>query len=161
MALEATASVEHLSYSPSVFELSSTNEALHASLVLLILISCFRGSDGSRNSDEVQIPGYPISMELSLAELKSRFSKLFSFFDMASISQSVFAALLVLPVALAGTVKTCTNPQLSCQNTTAVSDLCCFNAPGGQLLQTQFWDTNPSTGTSLDIIFCSLFFLCY
>jgi hypothetical protein len=73
MALEATASAEHLSYSPSVFELSSTNEALHASLVLLILISCFRGSDGSRNSEEVQIPGYPISMELSFAELKSRF----------------------------------------------------------------------------------------
>ncbi|OCL06839.1 ribonuclease T2, partial [Glonium stellatum] len=49
---------------------------------------------------------------------------------------------------LGGTPATCSNPQLSCQNTTAVSDLCCFNAPGGQLLQTQFWDTNPSTGPS-------------
>jgi ribonuclease T2 len=27
-----------------------------------------------------------------------------------------------------------------------VENLCCFNAPGGQLLQTQFWDTNPPTG---------------
>ncbi|KAH8599738.1 ribonuclease T2-like protein [Bisporella sp. PMI_857] len=36
----------------------------------------------------------------------------------------------------------------ACQNNTAVSDLCCFNAPGGQMLQTQFWDTNPSTGIS-------------
>ena len=40
----------------------------------------------------------------------------------------------------------CPNAQLSCHNTTAVSDLCCFNAPGGQLLQTQFWDTNPVAG---------------
>ncbi|KAH6717095.1 ribonuclease Trv [Leptodontidium sp. MPI-SDFR-AT-0119] len=45
-----------------------------------------------------------------------------------------------------GTPKVCLNPQLSCQNTTAVEDLCCFNAPGGQLLLTQFWDTAPSTG---------------
>ncbi|KAJ7170164.1 ribonuclease [Mycena filopes] len=36
----------------------------------------------------------------------------------------------------------------SCTNTSAVSDLCCFQAPGGQLLQTQFWDTSPSTGPS-------------
>ncbi|KAJ6502673.1 ribonuclease [Mycena vulgaris] len=36
----------------------------------------------------------------------------------------------------------------SCTNTSAVSDLCCFQAPGGQLLQTQFWDTSPATGPS-------------
>ncbi|KAJ6622915.1 ribonuclease [Mycena sp. CBHHK59/15] len=36
----------------------------------------------------------------------------------------------------------------SCGNTSAVSNLCCFEAPGGLLLQTQFWDTNPSTGPS-------------
>ncbi|KAK5132857.1 hypothetical protein LTR08_008573 [Meristemomyces frigidus] len=41
---------------------------------------------------------------------------------------------------------TCTNSQLSCHNTSAVEDLCCFNSPGGALLQTQFWDTNPVTG---------------
>ena len=35
---------------------------------------------------------------------------------------------------------------LSCHNTTAVANTCCFNAPGGDLLQTQFWDTNPATG---------------
>lgn len=35
---------------------------------------------------------------------------------------------------------------LSCHNSTAVADLCCFNAPGGQLLQTQFWDTDPAEG---------------
>ena len=46
----------------------------------------------------------------------------------------------------AGTPPSCPNPQLSCQNTTVVQDTCCFNAPGGQLLQTQFWDTNPPTG---------------
>lgn len=44
--------------------------------------------------------------------------------------------------------QTCPSPQLSCHNTTVVTNLCCFNAPGGQLLQTQFWDTNPPTGPS-------------
>ncbi|KAG0648795.1 Ribonuclease T2 [Hyphodiscus hymeniophilus] len=61
---------------------------------------------------------------------------------------SLLLVSLLAPVALAGSPKTCSNPQLSCQNTTSVSDLCCFNAPGGQILQTQFWDTNPSTGPS-------------
>ncbi|KAF5368614.1 hypothetical protein D9758_002208 [Tetrapyrgos nigripes] len=36
--------------------------------------------------------------------------------------------------------------QTSCHNTSAVSNLCCFEAPGGLLLQTQFWDSEPSTG---------------
>ncbi|KAF8608201.1 ribonuclease T2 [Ceratobasidium sp. AG-I] len=36
----------------------------------------------------------------------------------------------------------------SCQNTTAQANLCCFEAPGGQLLHTQFWDFNPSVGPS-------------
>ncbi|BCR86122.1 T2 family ribonuclease [Aspergillus chevalieri] len=37
---------------------------------------------------------------------------------------------------------------LSCHNTTTIpsSDACCFNAPGGTLLQTQFWDYDPATG---------------
>lgn len=46
----------------------------------------------------------------------------------------------------AGSPPSCPNPQLSCHNTTVVQNTCCFNAPGGQLLQTQFWDTNPPTG---------------
>ena len=49
---------------------------------------------------------------------------------------------------LGGTPAFCPNPQVSCQNTTAVSDTCCFNAPGGLFLLTQFWDTNPVTGPS-------------
>ncbi len=35
---------------------------------------------------------------------------------------------------------------LSCHNTTIAPDSCCFIYPGGQLLQTQFWDTNPTVG---------------
>ncbi|RDA84371.1 hypothetical protein CP532_2575 [Ophiocordyceps camponoti-leonardi (nom. inval.)] len=34
---------------------------------------------------------------------------------------------------------------LSCHNSSAVEDTCCF-IPAGQLLQTQFWDVNPATG---------------
>ncbi|TCD64320.1 ribonuclease T2-like [Steccherinum ochraceum] len=41
-----------------------------------------------------------------------------------------------------------TSGQASCHNTSHVSDLCCFESPGGLLLQTQFWDTNPTTGPS-------------
>lgn len=40
----------------------------------------------------------------------------------------------------------CNDTQLSCHNTTVATNLCCINAPGGQLLQTQFWDSNPSNG---------------
>ncbi|KAJ8611623.1 hypothetical protein MRB53_037847 [Persea americana] len=48
-----------------------------------------------------------------------------------------------------GNSKQCpANTPYSCQNTTAVQDLCCFNAPGGALLQTQFWDANPASGPS-------------
>lgn len=42
----------------------------------------------------------------------------------------------------------CPNAQLSCHNTTVQTNLCCFNAPGGSLLQTQFWDYSPATGPS-------------
>ncbi|KAH6664956.1 ribonuclease T2-like protein [Halenospora varia] len=35
---------------------------------------------------------------------------------------------------------------LSCHNSTVAPDSCCFIYPGGQLLQTQFWDTNPTVG---------------
>jgi len=37
---------------------------------------------------------------------------------------------------------------VSCRNTTVQHNLCCFEAPGGLIVQTQFWDTNPSTGPS-------------
>ncbi|KAF8760135.1 Ribonuclease T2 family [Rhizoctonia solani] len=35
---------------------------------------------------------------------------------------------------------------ISCRNTTVQEDLCCFNAPGGQFLLTQFWDFSPAVG---------------
>jgi ribonuclease T2 len=46
------------------------------------------------------------------------------------------------------TFSSCPSPELSCHNTTAQANLCCFNSPGGSLLQTQFWDTSPPTGPS-------------
>lgn len=55
-------------------------------------------------------------------------------------------AQFVLAQGAVNPFESCSNPQLSCHNTTVVADLCCFNAPGGQLLQTQFWDTAPATG---------------
>lgn len=35
---------------------------------------------------------------------------------------------------------------VSCSNPGADVDTCCFESPGGVLLQTQFWDYNPATG---------------
>lgn len=54
--------------------------------------------------------------------------------------------LLARAVPSNGASATCNSPQLSCHNTSAVQNLCCFNAPGGSLLQTQFWDTDPAVG---------------
>ncbi|KAI9819358.1 MAG: ribonuclease T2-like [Phylliscum demangeonii] len=54
------------------------------------------------------------------------------------------------PGARAGTPPSCPNAPLSCHGTGsgagAAAASCCFLSPGGQLLQTQFWDTNPPTG---------------
>lgn len=53
---------------------------------------------------------------------------------------------LFLSGALAATSKSCTaDLPLSCHNTTTVKDTCCF-IPAGQILQTQFWDTDPVAG---------------
>ena len=81
---------------------------------------------------------------LSTARMPSLYSSL------QSLSKMAFAQVALSPVTtvLGGSPPVCTNPQTSCQNTTAVQDTCCFNAPGGQLLQTQFWDSNPPTGPS-------------
>ncbi|KAI3332971.1 ribonuclease t2 [Ustulina deusta] len=57
-------------------------------------------------------------------------------------------AALAVGSALAASVTCPADLPFSCSNTTAVEDLCCFNAPGGAILQTQFWDTAPSTGPS-------------
>jgi len=37
---------------------------------------------------------------------------------------------------------------ISCSANPPPSDRCCYESPGGLLLQTQFWDTHPSTGPS-------------
>lgn len=46
------------------------------------------------------------------------------------------------------TSATCPNAQLSCSSGATTTNYCCFNYPGGLLLQTQFWDTYPPTGPS-------------
>lgn len=55
-------------------------------------------------------------------------------------------AFLYTPIVFAGHSEYCLDFPLSCSNTTIVPNTCCFNAPGGELLQTQFWDTDPATG---------------
>ena len=52
----------------------------------------------------------------------------------------------MLPSVMAGSPTVCDNPQLSCQSSLSTTSSCCLNSPGGQLLLTQFWDTNPPTG---------------
>ncbi|KAK6538512.1 ribonuclease T2-like [Orbilia ellipsospora] len=60
---------------------------------------------------------------------------------------SLYGRSLVSYATAAGpTCSSSDSKQLSCHNTTKVTNTCCFNSPGGQLLQTQFWDSNPATG---------------
>ncbi|KAI1768514.1 ribonuclease M [Hypoxylon sp. FL1150] len=63
------------------------------------------------------------------------------------LSTGPFAVLYLARSALGGAPKSCSSTTaLSCHNTTTVADTCCFNYPGGSLLQTQFWDTDPAVG---------------
>ncbi|KAL2002725.1 hypothetical protein VTN02DRAFT_6108 [Thermoascus thermophilus] len=48
--------------------------------------------------------------------------------------------------SLADGFSACPKPQLSCETRFSGQDTCCFNYPGGQILQTQLWDTDPATG---------------
>ncbi|KAJ5948334.1 Ribonuclease T2 [Penicillium verhagenii] len=62
-----------------------------------------------------------------------------------------FSRLITLTTITAGALaqlKTCSNNgTLSCQSSSK-APTCCYNYPGGALLQTQFWDTDPTTGPS-------------
>ncbi|QSZ35810.1 hypothetical protein DSL72_006932 [Monilinia vaccinii-corymbosi] len=66
----------------------------------------------------------------------------------SSLSKVLLPFVLLAPVAhaagLTATPLACPNAALSCSGSS--SNTCCFNTPGGQLVQTQFWDSNPSTG---------------
>ncbi|KAK7217691.1 hypothetical protein V2G26_005694 [Clonostachys chloroleuca] len=63
---------------------------------------------------------------------------------MLSRNLLVQAAALAVGAAAGGSVSCPADVPVSCQAT--YTDTCCFNSPGGQILLTQFWDTNPSTG---------------
>ncbi|KAH6887131.1 ribonuclease T2-like protein [Thelonectria olida] len=64
---------------------------------------------------------------------------------MAGARLLVPLALLSSDVLAASSASCSSDLPLSCHNTTSVSDTCCF-IPAGQILQTQFWDTDPVAG---------------
>lgn len=41
---------------------------------------------------------------------------------------------------------TCSLSEVSCRTKYHGQDTCCFAYPGGQILQTQFWDADPAVG---------------
>jgi len=45
-----------------------------------------------------------------------------------------------------GASSSCPTPEISCKTKYHGQDTCCFNYPGGQMLQTQFWDVDPPVG---------------
>ncbi|KAJ5561438.1 hypothetical protein N7535_004095 [Penicillium sp. DV-2018c] len=45
-----------------------------------------------------------------------------------------------------GSSSSCPGSEISCQAQYHGQDTCCFNYPGGQMLQTQFWDVDPALG---------------
>ncbi|KAI1145856.1 ribonuclease T2-like protein [Nemania diffusa] len=66
---------------------------------------------------------------------------------------AVSIALAALPIASAASLTkraTCSTSVQSCSTAASSSSVssCCVNKPGGQFLQTQFWDTDPVTGPS-------------
>lgn len=64
-------------------------------------------------------------------------------FARASIGALALAASLT---GVSASLKTCSNNNtLSCHSSSKAGT-CCYNYPGGALLQTQFWDTDPVTG---------------
>ncbi|KAJ7772904.1 ribonuclease T2 [Mycena maculata] len=68
---------------------------------------------------------------------------------MAPKLNSAFSQSAQSPVSTSDIASGCPATTIaSCRNSSAVNNLCCFESPGGLLLQTQFWDTNPATGPS-------------
>ncbi|PAV22062.1 ribonuclease T2 [Pyrrhoderma noxium] len=65
----------------------------------------------------------------------------------ACLAQSPFTSPVEAPRLFSRASGCSVSGQASCHNTT-VQNTCCFESPGGLLLQTQFWDTDPSTGPS-------------
>ncbi|CEO59498.1 hypothetical protein PMG11_04173 [Penicillium brasilianum] len=63
-----------------------------------------------------------------------------------SRSSMLALAATTLAIGASAQLEVCTNDSVfSCQSSSTEAT-CCFNYPGGALLQTQFWDTSPSTG---------------
>jgi ribonuclease T2 len=63
-----------------------------------------------------------------------------------STMSRLYLLLLALAAGASATVKSCSITTLSCSNTTAIADTCCFNYSGGQILQTQVWPAPPFAG---------------
>lgn len=72
---------------------------------------------------------------LSLSSIMSSFMPSLRTLSKAALTYSQYALLCSSNTVSGGSPDTCSNPQTSCRNTTAVANTCCFNAPGGQLLQ--------------------------
>ena len=71
----------------------------------------------------------------SLSSIMSSFIPSVKALSKAALTYSQIALLSSSTTVSGGSPDACSNPQTSCQNTSAVLDTCCFNAPGGQLLQ--------------------------
>jgi ribonuclease T2 len=73
-------------------------------------------------------------------------TSLFENFKGLQNSFNLFTSVLSSSAAF-GTIPSCpADLPFSCSNDTVVDNLCCFEYPGGVVLQTQFWDYNPAIG---------------
>lgn len=64
------------------------------------------------------------------------------------VSMGILALTSSLVTTVSADLKSClNNTTLSCHSSSK-APTCCYEYPGGALLQTQFWDTNPATGPS-------------
>lgn len=71
----------------------------------------------------------------SLSSIMSSFMPSVKALSKAALTYSQIALLSSSSTVSGGSPEACSSPQTSCQNTSVVTNTCCFNAPGGQLLQ--------------------------
>jgi ribonuclease T2 len=64
-----------------------------------------------------------------------------------SAGQLLLSSTDLSPILVPGPPRSCpANPPLSCQVPQPLTDSCCFNSPGGQFAQTQFWNSDETKG---------------
>lgn len=86
-----------------------------------------------------------IPLHLFIQTIPSQFN-LEKMFQPQSPKGMLALAAMGLITGTTASLETCASSTAFSCASSSTEPTCCFNYPGGALLQTQFWDTSPSTG---------------